>query len=348
MNAQGAGAQTQPVDYTIAFFYLDSDTLTAAQPADIALLKSDDFTRDFAVTLFAPNIENRLLVQKVDADTGAPLDGATFALYDAADVVQGAVRDGAKPIMTSAPTGSYQLGAQTIPGVAVLNRVPLGRYVLLEDQVPDGYTRNPVAVEIVVDETGVHANAGTAEDDIGVTLGLGKVVKSMVQFAADDQIDATLHDVNAALQTAEAYDGAKTEWRSTAETPLQLSYQPQMYGALEYGVPGLDLNDGVAVEQALTRHVESGWSRLLVTQDRDAATANTYKQDLGDQPLNACFSGTTMVTVGDAAELTEQPGDPDQPSDDPEPPDHPETPNDPDQPSDKPDEPDRSRPAKRA
>lgn len=132
---RGPGAQTQPVDYTIAFFYLDSDTLTAAQPADIALLKSDDFTRDFAVTLFAPNIENRLLVQKVDADTGAPLDGATFALYDAADVVQGAVRDGAKPVMTSAPTGSYQLGAQTIPGVAVLNRVPLGQYVLLEDQV---------------------------------------------------------------------------------------------------------------------------------------------------------------------------------------------------------------------
>lgn len=340
VNAQGAGAQTQPVDYTIAFFYLDSDTLTAAQPADIALLKSDDFTRDFAVTLFAPNIENRLLVQKVDADTGAPLDGATFALYDAADVVQGAVRDGAKPVMTSAPTGSYQLGAQTIPGVAVLNRVPLGQYVLLEDQVPDGYTRNPAAVEIVVDETGVHANAGTAEDDIGVTLGLGKVVKSMVQFAADDQIDATLHDVNAALQTAETYDGAKTDWRSAAETPLQLSYQPQAYGALEYGVPGLDLNDGVAVEQTLTRHVESGWSRLLVTQDRDAVTANTYKQDLGDQPLNACFSGTTMVTVGDVAALPEQPGDPDQPSDDPETPDHPETPNDPDQPSDQPDEPD--------
>ena len=206
--------------------------------------------------------------------------------------------------------------------------------------MPDGYTRNPAAVEIVVDETGVHANAGTAEDDIGVTLGLGKVVKSMVQFAADDQIDATLHDVNAALQTAETYDGAKTDWRSAAETPLQLSYQPQAYGALEYGVPGLDLNDGVAVEQALTRHVESGWSRLLVTQDRDAATANTYKQDLGDQPLNACFSGTTMVTVGDVAALPEQPGDPDQPSDDPETPDHPETPNDPDQPSDQPDEPD--------
>ena len=355
IDAQGLGDDERPVDYTIAFFYLDDKALAAsasaataiaaAPAADIALLTSDTFTRDFAVSLYAPNISNRLLVQKVDAEDEKPLDGAVFALYGAQDMA--AQADGrlapvpqAEPFRVTAPTGAFMLGTQRIEGVAALEKLTPGHYYLVEQLPPEGYSAAAAPVEVVVDAHGVHANAGSADDDVAVTLGVGKIVKSMVQFAADDQIDATLHDVRAELQTADAYEGTATDWQPAGEAPLTLSYLPAAYGPLEYGDADADKTDPEAFRAAMTRSYDSGWGRLAITQDRQAQTPNTYKQDLGDQPLNACFSGTTMVTVGDAAELTEQPGDPDQPSDDPEPPDHPETPNDPDQPSDKPDEPD--------
>ena len=36
-------------------------------------------------------------------------------------------------------------------------------------------------------ETGVYADAGTADDDVAVLRGVGSVLKSMVQFAEDDR-----------------------------------------------------------------------------------------------------------------------------------------------------------------
>ena len=46
--------------------------------------------------------------------------------------------------------------------------------------------------------------------------GRGKLVKSMVQFAADDDIDATLHDIKAALETG-TYENKKWNWTETED-----------------------------------------------------------------------------------------------------------------------------------
>lgn len=355
IDAQGLGDDERPVDYTIAFFYLDDKALAAsasaataiaaAPAADIALLTSDTFTRDFAVSLYAPNISNRLLVQKVDAEDEKPLDGAVFALYGAQDMA--AQADGrlapvpqAEPFRVTAPTGAFMLGTQRIEGVAALEKLTPGHYYLVEQLPPEGYSAAAAPVEVVVDAHGVHANAGSADDDVAVTLGVGKIVKSMVQFAADDQIDATLHDVRAELQTADAYEGTATDWQPAGEAPLTLSYLPAAYGPLEYGDADADKTDPEAFRAAMTRSYDSGWGRLAITQDRQAQTPNTYKQDLGDQPLNALFSGTTLVTVGDYVLPPDEPSQPDAPDDEPGRPDVPDDePDQPDDPSDRPDPP---------
>ena len=76
----------------------------------------------------------------------------------------------------------------------------------------------------------------------------------MVQFAADDDIDATLHDVTAALQTSATAPGESAAWRPTGET-THLHYAGD--GNLQY-VP-----DGTGYPQTLG--ADAGWSRLTVT-----------------------------------------------------------------------------------
>ncbi|MBM6687243.1 hypothetical protein H9X89_16970, partial [Faecalicatena contorta] len=77
----------------------------------------------------------------------------------------------------------------------------------VETAAPVGYVANARAVPVVVNDQGVFADAGVADDGVRVDLGVGYLVRSMVQFAADDDIDATLHDVTAALQTSATAPG---------------------------------------------------------------------------------------------------------------------------------------------
>lgn len=68
-----------------AYFFVEDidsvDKIASVDVDDIHLLDSTGFIRDFSMRLYAPNIENRLLVQKVD-ENGDPIAAqATFTLY---------------------------------------------------------------------------------------------------------------------------------------------------------------------------------------------------------------------------------------------------------------------------
>ena len=282
--------------YTGAYFYTTAATYDQMNASNTFQLDAKEFLRDFAVTLYAPNINNRLLVQKTNEDGTQALADAEFALYKQEDLTVAGdgswtkKDDADQPVQTVTTQTQYQLTEdQTVPGAGAMMGIPLDEYYLVETAAPADYSLNPQAIAVVVDNAGVHVDAGTADDDVTVTLGVGKIVKSMVQFAVDDGIDASLHDITATLQTSDSYpDGAV--WQN-AGGEMALSYDAEDL-ILEYGP--------ATPEGATVLSYESDWGRLNITQtDHDTTANGSSKQDLTNQSLNNLFSGTTLVTVGD-------------------------------------------------
>lgn len=145
-----------------------------------------------------------------------------------------------------------------------------------------------------MDETGVYADAGTADDGVSVQRGVGRLMRSMLQFAANDDIDATLHDVKAQLLIA---NGGKpgeegttwTEWQDENADELHLRYD-SADETLAY-VPA----DGFTEEYLSTETAGQSWRsrQCMVTMK---IWQGAYKQDWrpGPQP-SVLRRGTVQV-----------------------------------------------------
>ena len=292
--------------YTVAFYRTSAPNLAGADAANTVRLNADaegqdgNFDREFSVRLFVPDIKNYFFVQKVGADDNDTLTGATFALYQASDVTDGQVNPGAQPYDTVTTRDQRQEngdiitlnGSGTFPSTRDV--LPAGTYYLKELTAPDRYAPSGQLVEVVADDTGVYADAGTPTDDVSVLRGVGKVVRSMLQFAVPDDINATLTDIKASLYTANSYTPGTGDdpavWTASGQPPLDLSYYSNNQ-ILEYGpaVPG-----GPVYYQ-----VNAGWSRLGITQNYAAGTDQDLKINLGSQDLTNIFSRSTIVRLRD-------------------------------------------------
>lgn len=305
--------------YTVAYYYTEANNLDEATGENTRRIDSQNkdhpLERSFSMDLYITNIKNRLLVQKVD-QAGKPLAGADFALYKVEDVTveNGAVtiKAGAEAydtLQTEGAGGSLGLeGGGLFPTQdKVLEK---GEYYLVETGAPTGYKPNPAAVHIIVDDTGVYADAGQPGDGISVLRGVGSVIKSMVQFAAEDDVDATLQDIKAALATSVTWDetneqftvsGDGIDWASPGPEILHLQYD-NANKLLDYGL--YDAPATVTLDD-VTLETEAGWSKLLIRQcyQHDPATGSSLKTNLQDQDITDLFSGTVTVrVVNDRAE----------------------------------------------
>lgn len=299
--------------YTVEYYYTKANTLDEATEENTWRIDSQSEThpleRIFSMDLYITNIKNRLLVQKVD-QAGKPLVGAEFTLYKAEDatVENGAVtiNPGAEAYDTLQTEGAGDsLGLEggglfPTPG----NVLEKGEYYLVETGAPTGYKPNPAAVRIIVDDTGVYADAGQPEDGISVLRGVGSVIKSMVQFAAEDDVDATLQDIKAALATSETWDetkkgftvsGEEINWDSQGPEILHLQYD-NANKLLDYGL--YDAPATVTLDD-VTLETDVGWSKLLIQQcyQHDSGTDTSLKTNLGEQDITDLFSGTVTVRV---------------------------------------------------
>ena len=299
--------------YTVEYYYTEAENLDEATKGDTRRIDSQNkdhpLERSFSMDLYITNIKNRLLVQKVD-QAEKPLAGATFALYKDEDVT---VENGAVTIKADAKAydtlrtegAGGPLGLEG-GGLFPAQRKVLekGEYYLVETGAPTGYKPNPAAVHIIVDDTGVYADAGQPGDGISVLRGVGSVIKSMVQFAAEDDVDATLQDIKAALATSVTWNetseqftvsGDGIDWGSTGPEILHLQYD-NANKLLDYGLYDAD---GKATLDDVTLETDVGWSKLLIQQcyQHDSGTDTSLKTDLEDKDITDLFSGTVTVRV---------------------------------------------------
>ena len=305
--------------YTIAYYYTTASTINGINRNNTWRIEPESeneeyqFDRVFSVNLYVPNIKNRLVVQKVDdAETPNPLNGAGFALYEAGQVenVNGVItpRDGEEPydnLTTTNITGVIQLeGGGVFPTEGKSKGLKRGEYYLFETSAPDGYVKNETAIHIIVDDTGVYADAGTADDGVSVLKGVGSVVHNMVQFAVGDNVDTTLNRIVAGVAAAK-YSGAYSEtgsftWNASSvewngNNVMHLQYANK-HGVLDYGLT--DSAEQGTVD-TLTLETETGWPKLLIRQcpKHMAEGVSGNRTDLENQDITKIFSGTTVVRV---------------------------------------------------
>lgn len=312
-------------EYSIGYYYTSADFLEQATEDNTWRIDSDPTDGDsqyalgrvFSMDLYVSNIKNRLLVQKVD-EADNPIDGAVFYLYKASDVE---IKDGklqvlpGKTYYDTVKTANIKNEILDLDGGGIFPSerevLELGEYYLVETEPPYGYVANSTPVHIVVDNTGVYADAGTAEDDITVLRGVGSVMRSMVQFAADDDVNTTLQGIKAVLANDLQFDVYKEDgsfsWSESAwqteDDILHLQYANENK-MLDYGL--YDSTGGTLDD--LTLETEEGWSKLLIRQCYDhggTGGEDPLKTPLGDADITNLFSGTVTVRVTNVRKIVD-------------------------------------------
>ena len=316
-------------DFRVSYYFSEAGSLANATIKNTyAVENSGEFERQMSARLYIPNIVNRIAVQKVDSVTGDAVNGAKIALYADGDVEKD--EDGNPTgIKTKAdgntPRDPVGVGTTTqltmendsihLNGGVVFDDnlrtgtygLQPGTYWIKEIEVPEGYTINDNFVKVIVDGTGVYADAGEENDGIQVTRGVGRLVRSMLQFAVDDGIDVTLHNIVATLQNG-TLKGNTWNWETVSgKEPLHLRYtggNEQGY-TLDYTLdyePEVDDKGNPINSYSFT--VDTGIPRLEVKQCQNTqhkAQNGGTKQKLGNTDLTNLYTGTTVVHIADDA-----------------------------------------------
>lgn len=312
-----SGDARKDAEYTVAIYHTTASSIGDATPENTVHVYSDDiadgtnFKRQFATRLLVTNIQNRLFVQKTDSE-GKPVDGAKFGLYKSTQVTEDAngkaVLNGEQTpydtLTTRSVANPVKLeGAGVFPSTSDSSE-PLvkGTYFLKEVSAPNGFLLNDRLIKVIVDDYGVHADAGTDDDGVSTFVGPGALMKSLGQFGAEGDIDNTLTWIKGQRQTSDGkLDGNDNlSWNNDAkggEDEVHLKYgangRVYQYGPTEEGKP-------------YRLETETGWIRMGIMQDErpKGTTSKGARANLGDMNLNALFTGATCVRVANEREAS--------------------------------------------
>lgn len=311
-----SGDARKDAEYTVAIYHTTASSIGDATPKNTVHVYSDDiadgtnFKRQFATRLLVTNIQNRLFVQKTDTE-GKPVDGAKFGLYKSTQVTTDAngkaVLDGDQApydtLTTRSVANPVKLeGAGVFPSTSDSSE-PLvkGTYFLKEVSAPNGFLLNDRLIKVIVDDYGVHADAGTVDDGVSTFVGVGSLMKSLGQFGAEGDIDNTLTWIKGQRQTSDGtLDGnGNLSWNNDAK-----GGENEVH--LKYGANGRVYQYGPTKKDEPYRlETETGWICMGITQDVSGDTnAKGTRADLGDMNLNALFTGATCVRVANEREAS--------------------------------------------
>lgn len=315
-----SGDARKDAEYTVAIYHTTASSIANANTDNTVHVFSDDlpsgeknFQRQFATRLLVTNIQNRLFVQKTDT-AGKPVEGAKFGLYTADQVTTDAngkvVLKGEQTPYDTLTTGSVGNpvpleGAGIFPNTSKEHK-PLTKrtYYLKEISAPSGFLLNDTLTKVIVDDYGVHADAGTRDDGVSTFVGPGALMKSLGQFGAESDIDNTLTWIKGVRQTS----------NGVTDTDGNLSWSnvdPAGAGDtvhLKYGANGRVYQYGPTEEGKPYRlETETGWIRMGITQDEQpkGTKSKGARADLRDMNnLNALFTGATCVRVANKREAS--------------------------------------------
>lgn len=332
-------------EYNIAFYYTTAGSIAGANAGNTWMVNNTgSWTRIFSTDVYVATIKNRLLIQQLNPN-GNPMTGAAFALYgsDYYDA-GGQVNQNAKPVGTMTTANltkngqgiDLEGGALFPTGNDVLEK---GTYYLVQTGAPEGYEVNAKVTKVIVDDTGVYADAGDADDGIQVARGVGSVVKSLAEFASSPDIDATLNNiVGKFYTTATVPDSGNFEgftWRTLGSGNVSIpaagvTYHPSYwytngayslagvgdkpagaeelgmhmeYGTsaaiLEYG-PGQEILDQMNKDALYWMVTDTGWSNLMMEQCQQHTQAiGKNYESLEGKDLSNLFSRSVVVRVTD-------------------------------------------------
>lgn len=315
-----SGDARKDAEYTVAIYYTAASSIAEADMDNTVHVFSDDlpdgkenFRRQFATRLLVSNIQNRLFVQKTDT-AGKPVEGAKFGLYTADQVTTDAngkvVLKGEQTPYDTLTTGSVGNpvpleGAGIFPNTSKEHK-PLTKrtYYLKEISAPSGFLLNDTLTKVIVDDCGVHADAGTRDDGVSTFVGPGALMKSLSQFGAEGDIDNTLTWIKGVRQTS----------NGVTDTDGNLSWSnvdPAGAGDtvhLKYGANGRVYQYGPTEDGKPYRlETETGWIRMGITQDEQpkGTKSKGARADLRDMNnLNALFTGAACVRVANKREAS--------------------------------------------
>ena len=199
--------------YRIRYYFSEQNNLEAIKEENTFEITSD-MNRVAAVNLYVPNIRNDLTVQKLDQNGNLITGGS--AIFE---------------LLRPALDGTYDplapaVRTLTFKGEATFAAIPNGTYYLVETDAPDGYTANATPVKVIVNDTGVYANAGTAGDGISVERGVGRLVNSMAQFASENTVDTTLNQIVAKFYTTQTEPNEDFQWRKIEGSGDKAAFSP--------------------------------------------------------------------------------------------------------------------------
>lgn len=279
--------------YRGAYYYSsDASNVTSGNTYRVTDDSTKQFGREFSALLYVPNIINRVIVQKTD-DAGNPVNGAEFTLYHSN--MDGTGPDHGREAVGTVTTKKLTRKEDKIDldGAAVFTKLDTGTYWIEETKAPAGYAINTTPAKVIVTNDGVYADAGTANDGVKVTRGVGRIVRSMLQFATADQIDTTLNHIVATKQIGVANEsGTVGGWLDVPDTEkLHLVYGGDK-AALDYNVETPTTSD----DRRFT--VDAGIPYLKVQQCKEHVTEPRVF-NLGNTDISNLFTGVTIVQVTD-------------------------------------------------
>ena len=313
-----SGGARKDAEYAVAIYYTTASSIAGAEMDNTVHVLSDDlpgdqvnFKRQFATSLLVTNIQNRLFVQKTDTE-GNPVDGAKFGLYTDGQVTTDAsgkvVLNGDQIPYDTLTTGQVSNPIQ-LEGAGIFpctsdSSMPLknGTYFLKEVSALKGFLLNDTLTKVIVDDYGVHADAGTADDGVSTFVGPGALMKSLGQFGAEGDIDNTLTWIKGTRQTSNGETNVKGNltWTDVDSAGAGDTVH------LKYGANGRIYQYGpTKAGEPYRLETETGWIRMGITQDEPGVTnAKGARADLGGMNLNALFTGATCVRVANEREAS--------------------------------------------